>query len=89
MSHPHHPTHALHPAMRQLMDRIHRAGHPPMQAMTPAQARAFYEAGAPLLDIAPPHIQQVRDLVLDMPLGVKLPARMYRDGGEDPAPVLV
>ena len=89
MSHPHHPTHALHPAMRQLMDRIHRAGHPPMQAMTPAQARAFYEAGAPLLDIAPPHIQQVRDLVLDLPLGVKLPARLYRDGGEDPAPVLV
>ena len=89
MSHPHHPTHALHPAMRQLMDRIHRAGHPPMQAMTPTQARAFYEAGAPLLDIAPPHIQQVRDLVLDLPLGVKLPARLYRDGSEDPAPVLV
>jgi acetyl esterase len=75
--------------MRQLMDRIHRAGHPPMQAMTPAQARAFYEAGAPLLDIAPPHIQEVRDLVLDLPLGVKLPARLYRDGGVDPAPVLV
>lgn len=89
MSQHHHPAMALNPAMRQLMDRIHRAGHPPMQAMTPEQARAFYEAGAPLLDVAPPAIAQVRDLAISLPGGFCLPARFYADTDHTALPVLV
>jgi acetyl esterase len=85
----HHPAQALDPAMRQLIERIHRAGHPPMQAMTPEQARAFYEAGAPLLDVVPPRIAQVGDLTLELPDGVTLPARFYADADDTPMPVLV
>ena len=42
--------------MRQLIERIHRVGRPPIQAMSVAQARTFYEAGAPMLDVPAPHI---------------------------------
>jgi acetyl esterase len=91
MTHPHqNPAHLLNPAMRQLMERIHRAGHPPMQAMTPQQARAFYLGGAPLLDLPPPHIARHEPLTLALPGGVELPARFYADQNHaDPLPVLV
>ncbi len=79
MSHHPNPAQVLHPAMRQLIERIHRAGHPPMQAMTPSQARAFYEAGAPLLDLPPPQIARHEPLTLSLPQGVSLPARLYAD----------
>jgi acetyl esterase len=88
MNHPH-PALALSPAMRQLIERIHRAGHPPMQAMTPAQARAFYEAGAPLLDAPAPRIAQTRDLSIPLAGGVTLPARWYADAAQPALPVLV
>ena len=91
MTHPHqNPAHLLNPAMRQLMERIHRAGHPPMQAMTPQQARAFYLGGAPLLDLPPPHIARHEPLTLALPGEVELPARFYADQNHaDPLPVLV
>jgi acetyl esterase len=91
MSHHHaNPAHLLSPAMRQLIERIHRAGRPPMQAMTPRQARDFYTAGAPLLDLPPPKIARHESLTLTLPLGVELPARFYADQVQGPAlPVLV
>lgn len=89
MSTHHHPSMALHPAMRQLLDRIHRAGHPPMQAMTVAMARAFYEAGAPLLDVPPPQIKRTESVRLKLSDGVELPARLYADQAQAGLPVLV
>ncbi len=81
-SHHDHPAHGLHPAMRQLIERIHRAGHAPMQAMTPQQARAFYEAGAPMLDMPPPQIARHEPFTLTLANGVPLPARFYSDQRE-------
>jgi acetyl esterase len=89
MSHHHNPALTLHPAMRQLIDRIHRAGHPPMQAMTPHQARAFYEAGAPLLDLPPPTILRTEAMHLDVSRDLQLPARLYADSADPGLPVLV
>jgi len=84
------PTHALHPAMRQLIERIHRAGHPPMQALTPQQARAFYHAGAPLLDLPAPPIARTESISLHLPQGLALGARFYADETTpDPLPALV
>jgi acetyl esterase len=89
-SHHTNPHHLLSPAMRQLIERIHRAGHPPMQAMTPQQARAFYLGGAPLLDLPPPQIARHEGMSLTLANGVELPARFYSDQVQDAAqPVLV
>jgi acetyl esterase len=38
--------HLLTPAMAGLLDRIRRAQRQPLHALTPAQARLAYEAGA-------------------------------------------
>ena len=89
MSHHHHPAHSLDPAMRQLMERIHRAGHPPMQALTAEQARAFYEAGAPLLDVPPMAIAHARTLDIELQGSLTLPARFYADSDDAALPVLV
>ena len=88
-------AHSLNPAqhlsaeMRNLIDRIQRAGHPPMQAMSVAQARAFYEAGAPLLDLPPPKIVRCEDLILEGASGLEVKARLYADAVGTPLPVLV
>lgn len=51
MSHPHNPRALLTPAMRHVLDRMSRARQVPMHALTPAQARAAYEANAGVLDL--------------------------------------
>ena len=51
MSHHRNPRALLTPAMRSVLDRIARAGHPPLHALTPDQARAAYEAGAGVLEL--------------------------------------
>lgn len=65
-----HPRSQLTPAMRGVIDRMARAGRPPMHAMTPQQARAFYEVGSGVLDIPPHKMARVEQL--------RIPAR---DGG--------
>ncbi|MEY4362930.1 MAG: Carboxylesterase NlhH, partial [Pseudomonadota bacterium] len=62
---------------RHLIERIHRGGRPPMHAMTPEQARAFYEAGAPLLDLPPPQVHRVEDFEIPARDAHPMPARLY------------
>jgi acetyl esterase len=89
MSPHHHPDMALNPAMRQLIDRIHRAGHLPMQSMTVQMARAFYEAGAPLLDLPAPKLERTQALTLNLLGDIALPARLYADQIHGNLPVMV
>ena len=59
-SHHTNPRSLLTPATRPLIDRVQKAGRPPMHAMTAAQARAFYDIGGPILDLQPaPHVDRV------------------------------
>ena len=44
-------THLLTPQMAGLLERIRRAGRPPLHALSVAQARAAYEAGSEVLDL--------------------------------------
>ena len=60
-----------------------------MQAMTVAMARAFYEAGAPLLDVPPPQIKRTESVRLKLSDGLELPARLYADQTQAGLPVLV
>jgi len=64
--------HLLTPAMAGLLDRIRRAQRQPLHALTPAQARLAYEAGAEVLDMPRAPLAHVRDL----PLAGR-PARLY------------
>ena len=76
-SHHPNPRSRLNAATRQLIDRIQRAGRPPMHAMTPEQARAFYDIGGPMLDLQPPAVDRVEDLHIPARDGHALPVRLY------------
>jgi len=89
MSHPSNPRSLLTPVMRTLIDRIDRAGHVPLHALSPAQARAAYAAGAGVLDIAPHALARVQDLSIPTRDGASLPARLYAPSDAPGLPVLL
>jgi len=81
-------THLLTPAMAGLLERIRRAGRPPLHALTPQQARWAYIAAAELLE--PPRAPLARVQELDTPGGrarlyapshERLPLLLYLHGG--------
>jgi acetyl esterase len=75
--------------MRGVLDRIVRAGHPPMHALSPAQAKLAYEAGAGVLDIPPHKLARVEDLRIATRDGTELPAQLCAPASEQPLPVLL
>lgn len=72
----HNPRALLTPAMRQVLDRMARAGRPPMQAMGAARAKAFYEAGSGVLDL--PRHKMAREQIVNIPVrdGASLTAEL-------------
>lgn len=88
-SHHPNPRTLLTPAMRGVLDRIERAGHVPLHALSPAQARQAYEAGAGVLDIPPHKLPRVQDLSLPARDGHTLRARLVAPASEQPLPVLL
>ena len=90
MSHHHpNPRSLLTPAMRGLIDRIARAGHPPLHALSPDQAKAAYAAGAGVVDIPSHKLARVEDLVIPARDGFELRARLYAPASEQALPVLL
>lgn len=89
MSHHTNPRVLLTPAMRGVLERIARAGHPPMHALSPAQARLAYEAGAGVLDIPQHKLARVEDLRVPTRDGAELRARLFAPASEGPLPVLL
>jgi len=89
-SHHINPHSRLAPAARLLIERIERAGRPPMQALSPAQAREFYNIGGPLLDLQPaPHVDRVQNITVPVRDGHHCPARLYAPHSDTPLPVLL
>lgn len=77
-SHHPNPRALLNPATRSLIERVQRAGRAPMAAMTPEQARAFYDIGGPMLDLQPaPSVDRVQDIHIPARDGHAMPARLY------------
>lgn len=83
------PRARLTTAMRGVIDRIARAGHPPLHALSPQQARAAYEAGAGVLDIRPHALARIEDLEIPARDGARLPARLVAPSHGTNLPVLL
>ena len=75
--------------MRGVLDRIARAGHPPLHTLSPAQAKAAYEAGAGVLEIPPQALARVEDLRIPTRDGVGVAARLFAPESAAPLPVLL
>jgi len=77
MSHQRNPRALLTPAMHHVLDRMARATHVPMHALSAQQARAAYESGAGVLDIPPHKLARVEALQIPVRDGSRIAARLY------------
>jgi acetyl esterase len=73
----------LDPHARQLLALARRAGHPPLQALTPEKARAAYAASWEPMQSPGGEVASVQDITIDGPGGA-LALRVYRGKGVDP-----
>jgi len=64
--------------MADLLERIRRAGRPPFESMSPAQAREAYSQAAEVLDLPRAAQHAVHDLQVPGGDGRPRPARLYR-----------
>lgn len=64
-------------AMRDTLDRIHRAGRPPLHTLGAAAARAAYAMGAEVLDLPRAPLERVENLSVPVRDGRQLAARLY------------
>ncbi len=71
-------TELLTPTMANLLERIRRAGRPPFETMTAAQARASYAQAAEVLDLPRAALHEVRELRIPVDAGAVCAARLYR-----------
>ncbi|MBC7917167.1 MAG: alpha/beta hydrolase [Rhodoferax sp.] len=88
MSHPRNPNTLLTPAMRGVLQRMERAGHPPFYMLNPAQARAAYIAGSGVLELPTQQLQRVESFTIPARDGFDIPVRLYAPSG-GALPVLV
>ena len=85
--HLHH--HRLTPAMRSVIERMARAGHPPLHTRTPQDARVAYQAGADVLEVPKAVLARVEDRVIPARDGHLLPARLYAPSTQPGLPLLL
>jgi acetyl esterase len=88
MSHHRNPHVLLTASMRNVLQRMERAGHPPFYMLSPAQARAAYIAGSGVLELPAQQLQRVESFTIPARDGFDIPVRLYAPGG-GALPVLV
>jgi acetyl esterase len=88
MSHHRNPKALLTPAMHHVLDRMARAGHLPLHALTPQQARAAYTAGAGVLELPSTPLARMENFSVPARDGFDIPVRLVAPSTE-PLPVLV
>lgn len=82
-------AHRLTPQMRSVLERMARAGHPPLYTRTPQDARKAYAAGADVLEVPKAALPRVEDFTIPARDGHALPARLYAPSAGAPLPVLL
>ncbi len=90
---PHHYRHRspkalLTPAMHRVLNSMERAGHVPLHALTPEQARVAYNAGAGVLELPTTALARVDNFTVAARDGFQIPVRLYAPSN-DTLPVLV
>ena len=80
---------ALTPSMRDVLERISRAGRPPMHTLTVHEARAAYALGAEILDLPRAPLPRVEELSVATRDGAKLAARLYAPSQAPGLPLLL
>jgi acetyl esterase len=75
--------------MRSVIDRMARAGHPPLHSRTPQDARAAYAAGAGVLELPKAPLARVEDFAIPARDGHPLPARLYAPTHDAGLPLLL
>ncbi len=88
MSHHRNPKALLTPAMHHVLERMARAGHLPLHALTPQQARAAYTAGAGVLELPTTPLARMENFSVPARDGFDIPVRLVAPSTE-PLPVLV
>ena len=68
---------ALTPAMRGVLERMARAGNPPLHTLSPRQAKAAYAMGADVLEVPRAALKRVQDLHIPARDGHQMLARLY------------
>ena len=74
----------LDPDAQRVLEMNREAGRPPIQTLTPAEARQGMRQSRTRLSPDPPDIALCRDLTCPGPAG-PIPLRLYRGAGVDPA----
>ncbi|HSW20369.1 MAG TPA: alpha/beta hydrolase [Ramlibacter sp.] len=67
----------LTPKMAGVVERMARAGHPPLDQLSPEAAKLAYEKGAGVLEVPKPELARVEDRVIAARDGQALPVRLY------------
>lgn len=67
----------LTPKMASVVERMARAGHPPLDRQTPDEAKASYEKGAGVLEVPKPELARIEDLTIAARDGYAIPVRLY------------
>ena len=75
--------------MRSVLERMARAGHPPLHTRTAQDARIAYAAGAGVLEVPKAALARVQDLRILARDGHALPARLYAPNTEAGLPLLL
>jgi len=68
--------------MRSVLNRIRRAGVPPLYRLPVPEAREAYELRAEVLELPRARLERVEDLRVPTPDGAALPARLYAPSRE-------
>ncbi len=71
------PGDSLTPRMASVVERMARAGHPPLYTLSPAGAKLAYEKGAGVLEVPKPALERIADFRIPSRDGFALPARLY------------
>ena len=79
----------LTPQMRSVLQRMVRAGRPPLHTLPPGQARVAYEAGADVLEVPRAELARVEDFAIRARDGHAMPARLYAPSLDAGLPVLL
>jgi acetyl esterase len=67
-------------AMRSVLERMARAGYPPLQTLPPIEARAAYDVAAGVLEVPKAELSRVEDFHIPARDGYLLHARLYAPG---------